>query len=71
MDGFRVVKLNEVVRQIDILITCTGKSNFRISFIFFFLFPSVEVDYLGVETVIKKNYIMKYMYAGREKYNRK
>ncbi|XP_029633036.1 S-adenosylhomocysteine hydrolase-like protein 1 isoform X1 [Octopus sinensis] len=27
MDGFRVVKLNEVVRQIDILITCTGNKN--------------------------------------------
>ena len=25
MDGFRVVKLNEVVRSIDILITCTGR----------------------------------------------
>ncbi len=26
MDGFRVMKLDEVVRQIDILITCTGQS---------------------------------------------
>uniref|UniRef100_A0AAY5K9Y0 S-adenosyl-L-homocysteine hydrolase NAD binding domain-containing protein n=1 Tax=Esox lucius TaxID=8010 RepID=A0AAY5K9Y0_ESOLU len=25
MDGFRVVKLNEVIRQVDIIITCTGK----------------------------------------------
>ena len=24
MDGFRVVRLDEVVRQIDIIITCTG-----------------------------------------------
>ena len=27
MDGFRVVKLDEVVRQIDVLITCTGNKN--------------------------------------------
>lgn len=26
MDGFRVVKLNEVIRQVDVVITCTGKS---------------------------------------------
>lgn len=26
MDGFRVVKLNEVIRQVDVIITCTGKS---------------------------------------------
>ena len=25
MDGFRVVKLNEVIRQVDVVITCTGK----------------------------------------------
>ena len=25
MDGFRVVKLNEVIRQMDLVITCTGK----------------------------------------------
>lgn len=25
MDGFRVVKLNEVIRQVDVIITCTGK----------------------------------------------
>lgn len=24
MDGFRLVKLNEVIRQVDIVITCTG-----------------------------------------------
>lgn len=24
MDGFRVVKLNEVIRQVDVIITCTG-----------------------------------------------
>ncbi|XP_041350196.1 S-adenosylhomocysteine hydrolase-like protein 1 isoform X1 [Gigantopelta aegis] len=27
MDGFRVMKLEEVVRQIDIIITCTGNKN--------------------------------------------
>ncbi|KAI4887446.1 hypothetical protein NFI96_017438 [Prochilodus magdalenae] len=27
MDGFRVVKLNEVVRQMDVVITCTGNKN--------------------------------------------
>ncbi|XP_068611642.1 putative adenosylhomocysteinase 3 [Brachionichthys hirsutus] len=27
MDGFRLVKLNEVVRQVDIVITCTGNKN--------------------------------------------
>jgi len=27
MDGFRVVKLNEVVRSVDIVITCTGNKN--------------------------------------------
>ncbi|KAI4902298.1 hypothetical protein NFI96_034716 [Prochilodus magdalenae] len=27
MDGFRVVKLNEVVRQMDMVITCTGNKN--------------------------------------------
>uniref|UniRef100_A0A8C7JGE6 Adenosylhomocysteinase-like 1 n=1 Tax=Oncorhynchus kisutch TaxID=8019 RepID=A0A8C7JGE6_ONCKI len=27
MDGFRVVKLNEVIRQMDIVITCTGNKN--------------------------------------------
>lgn len=27
MDGFRVVKLNEVIRQVDVIITCTGNSN--------------------------------------------
>ena len=26
MDGFRLVKLNEVIRQVDIVITCTGMS---------------------------------------------
>lgn len=26
MDGFRVVKLNEVIRQVDVIITCTGNS---------------------------------------------
>lgn len=26
MDGFRLVKLNEVIRQVDIVITCTGQS---------------------------------------------
>ena len=24
MDGFRLVKLNEVIRQVDIVITCTS-----------------------------------------------
>lgn len=28
MDGFKVVKLNEVVRQMDMVITCTGKSGY-------------------------------------------
>ncbi|XP_041794069.1 S-adenosylhomocysteine hydrolase-like protein 1 isoform X2 [Chelmon rostratus] len=27
MDGFRVIKLSEVVRQVDIVITCTGNKN--------------------------------------------
>ena len=27
MDGFRCVKLNEVIRQVDIVITCTGMSS--------------------------------------------
>ncbi|XP_010755352.3 S-adenosylhomocysteine hydrolase-like protein 1 isoform X2 [Larimichthys crocea] len=27
MDGFRVVKLNEVIRQVDMVITCTGNKN--------------------------------------------
>lgn len=27
MDGFRLVKLNEVIRQVDIVITCTGQSS--------------------------------------------
>jgi len=27
MDGIRVVKLNEVIRQVDIVITCTGNKN--------------------------------------------
>uniref|UniRef100_A0A8D0G0P2 Adenosylhomocysteinase like 2 n=1 Tax=Sphenodon punctatus TaxID=8508 RepID=A0A8D0G0P2_SPHPU len=27
MDGFRLVKLNEVIRQMDIVITCTGNKN--------------------------------------------
>lgn len=27
MDGFRVVKLNEVIRNVDIVITCTGNKN--------------------------------------------
>ncbi|KAK1801414.1 hypothetical protein P4O66_023089 [Electrophorus voltai] len=27
MDGFKVVKLNEVVRQVDMVITCTGNKN--------------------------------------------
>ena len=27
MDGFRVVKLDEVVRNVDVLITCTGNKN--------------------------------------------
>lgn len=25
MDGFRVVKLSEVIRQVDVVITCTGR----------------------------------------------
>lgn len=27
MDGFRVVKLNEVVRNVDIVVTATGNKN--------------------------------------------
>uniref|UniRef100_A0A674MPE4 Adenosylhomocysteinase like 1 n=1 Tax=Takifugu rubripes TaxID=31033 RepID=A0A674MPE4_TAKRU len=27
MDGFRVVKLNEIIRQVDVIITCTGNKN--------------------------------------------
>ena len=27
MDGYRVVKLNEIVRQVDIVITCTGNKH--------------------------------------------
>lgn len=27
MDGFRVVKLNEIIRQVDIVITATGNKN--------------------------------------------
>ncbi|GCB65348.1 hypothetical protein scyTo_0007696 [Scyliorhinus torazame] len=27
MDGFRLVKLNEVIRQVDVVITCTGNKN--------------------------------------------
>ncbi|NWT59336.1 SAHH2 protein, partial [Erythrocercus mccallii] len=27
MDGFRVVKLSEVIRQVDVVITCTGNKN--------------------------------------------
>lgn len=29
MDGFRLVKLNEVIRQVDIVITCTGMQSPR------------------------------------------
>lgn len=31
MDGFRLVKLNEVIRQVDIVITCTGLVFLRLS----------------------------------------
>lgn len=27
MDGFKVVKLNEIIRQVDIVITATGNKN--------------------------------------------
>ncbi|XP_033821837.1 S-adenosylhomocysteine hydrolase-like protein 1 isoform X1 [Periophthalmus magnuspinnatus] len=27
MDGFRVVKLNEIIRHVDVIITCTGNKN--------------------------------------------
>lgn len=27
MDGFRVLKLNEVIRNVDVLITATGNKN--------------------------------------------
>lgn len=27
MDGFRVVRLNEIVRQVDIVVTATGNKN--------------------------------------------
>lgn len=27
MDGFRVIKLNEIIRQVDIVITATGNKN--------------------------------------------
>lgn len=29
MDGFRVVKLNEIIRQVDVIITCTGNSSWN------------------------------------------
>lgn len=35
MDGFRLVKLNEVIRQVDIVITCTGEFNTPLIFFFF------------------------------------
>lgn len=33
MDGFRVIKLNEVVRQADMVITCTGNRRPLVSII--------------------------------------
>lgn len=33
MDGFKVVKLNEVIRQVDIIITCTGNSAWNLLFL--------------------------------------
>lgn len=33
MDGFRLVKLNEVIRQVDIVITCTGRCRHSPSFL--------------------------------------
>lgn len=27
MDGFRVVRLNEIIRQVDIVVTATGNKN--------------------------------------------
>lgn len=40
MDGFRLVKLNEVIRQVDIVITCTGGFTLlkRDSTVFLFFF---------------------------------
>ena len=31
MDGFRVTRLEEVVKNIDILITCSGRANHQLS----------------------------------------
>ena len=42
MDGFRVVKLSEVVRSVDIVITCTGNRRLRAFFLSFFY---SHVDY--------------------------
>ena len=30
MDGFRVMRMEEVIKQIDILVTCTGRSRVRL-----------------------------------------
>jgi len=34
MDGFRVLKLNEVIRNVDLLITATGNKNVLFSLLF-------------------------------------
>ena len=37
MDGFRVVRMEEVIKQVDILVTCTG----RLLLSFFFIYLTV------------------------------
>lgn len=39
MDGFKVMKLDEIVRNLDLVITCTGKySGWMDGWIFFYLY---------------------------------
>lgn len=38
MDGFKVMKLDEIVRNLDLVITCTGKYSGWIDIYLFFFF---------------------------------
>lgn len=50
MDGFRVVKLSEVIRQVDVVITCTGRERQGWSWLRA-SFPSGVSRELGMEDI--------------------
>lgn len=58
MDGFRLVRLGDVIRQVDIVITCTGEfSNVTFALLFTLFLADSVVLYTGNKNVVVREHM--------------